>query len=166
MAMNIKFPASIGLLCALLAGCATGPHQPFVPAAPPPNAGAIYFYRPSEMTGRMLRPTITANGAKVGRLPNDSYGVFTVSPGTIALRSVWPGIPGTIRDDAATVNVEAGKNYYVRVRYHVTKAHNITPTIAGIGALSFENRAGLEVIEEMEAVPQLTGIPLSSSFGR
>ncbi len=165
MTINLKMTARLTLFSALIAGCSSVPRQPFTAVPPPQNMGAIYFYRPSEMTGRMIRPTITINGAKIGRLGNDSYGVFTIPPGVVTVRSTWPGVPGTVRDDTATVNVEAGKNYYVRVRYHVSKAHSVTPTVSVIGALTFENRAGLELVEDMEAVPQLSGIPLSTSFG-
>ena len=165
MTSQYKFSLQGAFLVALLSGCAFGPRKPFTPQSPTPSDATVYFYRPSEMTGRLIRPTITANGAKVGRLANDAYGFARLSPGTIQLRSTWPGIPGTVRDDSVTLNVEAGKSYYVRVRYHVTKAHNVTPAFGRLGALSFENRVGLEEVPEAQAVPQLAGLALSDSFG-
>lgn len=164
MTIGSKIAARGAFLSILLSGCAFGPRKPFSPVAPQANAAAIYFYRPSEMTARLIRPTITANGVKVGRLANDSYGVAHLPAGEVQLRSAWPGITGAIRDDTATVNVEAGKNYYLRVRYHVGKPRNVTPRVLEVGALSFEDRTGLEEVPEADAVPQLAGLEPCDSF--
>ena len=163
MTPAIKIASRGALLSLLLSGCSFAPRKPFIAVPPPPNTGAIYFYRPSEMTGRLLRPTIMVNGAKVGRLANDSLGVVDLPAGAAQLRSTWPGIPGSVRDDAATVMVEAGKNHYVRVRYHVGKPRNVTPSVLG-GSLSFEDRPGLEEVPEADAVPQLAGLEQCDTF--
>lgn len=152
----MTFPRA-ACLALLLSGC-SAPRKAFAPAAPRPDAAAIYFYRPSEMTARLSRPTLSANGAKLGRLPNDSYGVVHLPPGELKLRSKWPGVPGAIRDDEATLTVEAGKSYYLRVRYHVGKPRRVTPGAPFVGGLELEHRTGLEEVPEAEAVPQLAGM--------
>jgi hypothetical protein len=140
------------LVAALFASaCASAPHKPFALVPPAPNIAAVYFFRPSEMTGMLLKPTLSANGAALGKLGNESCAVANLPPGAIALRSQWSGIPGSSRDDAATVNAEAGKNYYVRVRYHSGKSHAVAPG----GVLAFEDRTGLEETTEAEAMPNL-----------
>ncbi|MFI5345840.1 MAG: DUF2846 domain-containing protein [Elusimicrobiota bacterium] len=134
-----------------VSGCASAPHKPFVQLPPAPNTAAVYFFRPSEMTGMLLKPTLSANGAALGKLGNETCAVANLPPGSIALRSQWAGIPGSSRDDSATVNAEAGKNYFVRVRYHTAKSHAVAPA----GVLSFEDRTGLEETTEAEAMPNL-----------
>lgn len=146
------------LAAALLSACAPGKREPFVPTAAPSDAAVVRFYRPSEMSGRLISPTLSIDGKEIGKLSNDSWGEISVAPGDHALRSYWPGIPGTRRDDSASLSVEAGKAYYLRVRYQVTKARDLTPSIPGIGAASFENRVGLEEVKSDEAVPQMTGM--------
>jgi len=137
----------------VLAACSTVPTKPFTPAAAPAGAAAVYFYRPPEMTGSLLKPTILANGAELGRLGYGSYGLAQLPPGQTTLRSKWPGIPGTRRDDEVTLTLEAGKVYYLRVQ-----AHGLTPSIPHIGGLQFENRQGLETVEQADAVKQLAGM--------
>jgi hypothetical protein len=161
--------ASTGLPCLLflaltVAGCSFAPRKPFVPAAPPPNTAAVYFYRPSEMTGRLLKPTLSVNGAKLGRLANDSYGVAYLPPGAAHLNSLWPGLPGSRRDDSVDGEFLAGRNYYFRVRYHVGKPRNLTPAAPHLGALSFEDRAGLEEVGEDEAAGQMAGMAPTDTF--
>lgn len=149
----------------VLSGCALTPRKPFVPSAPPPNTGAVYFYRPSEMTGRLISPTITANGARLGRLGNDSYGVAYLAPGATRVESSWPGIPGSRRDDTAALDVEAGRVYYFRVRLQVGKPNHPFAGIPGAKALVFEDRVGLELVPENEAVPQMAGMSAAEKFG-
>lgn len=115
----------------------------------------MYFYRQSEMTGLLLHPSLSANGAAIGKISNDSCAVVHLAPGPAQLRSVWPGIPGTTRDDSATVDVEPGKNYYVRVRYHQGKSHKVTPGISVASALVYEDRPGLEEVTEKDALPEM-----------
>jgi hypothetical protein len=164
MANYLKIAAGGTLISLMLTGCSFGPRKAFNPADAPSDSGEVFFYRPSEMTARLISPTITANGAKLGRVSNDSYGVAVLPPGEVKLRSTWPGVPGTIRDDAVALNVEAGKKYYLRVRYHVSQAHGLTPSIKGIGGLSFENRVGLEEVPEAEATAQMAGMEPSAGF--
>lgn len=151
-------------LALTVAGCSFAPRKPFVPVPPPPNAAAVYFYRPSEMTGRLLKPTVTANGVKLGRLANDSYGVAYLPPGAAHLNSAWPGIPGAKRDDSVDGEFLSGRSYYFRVRYHVGKPRGLTPAAPLVGALSFEDRAGLEEVDEPEATRQMAGMAPTETF--
>jgi hypothetical protein len=157
MTATLKTLSGIAVLSVLLSACATAPRKPFSPSAAPPNSAALYFYRPSEMTARLIRPTISANGATLGDLRNDSYGVVFLAPGQIQLLSAWPGLPGSRRQDSATLNVEAGKSYYLRVRYHATQAHGLVPH----SLIQFENRAGLEEVAETDAIKQMAGMDAS-----
>lgn len=164
--MKIHPPAAavVAFACLLPSACSFAPRPPFNPAPPRPDAAAVYFYRPSEMTARLLSPALSANGAALGRLANDSYGVVFFPPGELRLRSEWPGIPGTRRDDAAVLTVEAGKSYFVRVRYHVGKPRKVASGFPVAGALVYEDRTGLEEVPEAESVPQLAGLALSGSL--
>jgi hypothetical protein len=149
-------PRALAVFALLLSACSFAPRKPFEPAPARPDAATVYFYRPSEMTARLLKPAISANGAEVGKLANDSYGVAFLPPGEVQVRSVWPGLPGTPREDAATLRVEAGRSYYVRVRRRTGRPKHLAPG----GALQFEDRPGLEEVSEAEAVPQLAGLAL------
>lgn len=164
MKSDHRLAACLAFLSLLASGCSFAPRKPFDPAPSRSDSAALYFYRPSEMTARLIRPTISANGAQLGKLANDSYGVAYLPPGEVQLRSVWPGIPGSVRDDSVSVRVEAGRNYYLRVRYHTGKPRGLTPGVAGLGGLSFEDRVGLEEVPEKEAVPQLAGLELCDAF--
>jgi hypothetical protein len=114
------------------------------------------------MTGRLIKPAISADGKELGRLPNDSYGVAFLPPGEARLRSLWPGIPGSRRDDIATLRLEAGRSYYLRVRYQTGKPKHLLPG----GALQFEDRAGLEEVAEAEAAPQMAGMAEADLSGK
>ena len=152
----MRIPAScVSLLAVLASACSSMPKKPFSPAPAAPDAASVYFYRPSEMTGLLLHPSLSANGAAIGRISNDSCAVVRLPAGAVQLRSVWPGIPGTSRDDSAAVNVEAGKNYYVRVRYHQGKAHKAAPGVPVASALVYEDRPGLEEVAEADALPEM-----------
>lgn len=159
MTTDLTLAARAFALSLIVSGCSFAPRKPFTPNPPPPASAAVYFYRPSEMTGRLIRPTIQINGAKAGRLANDSYGVAYVPPGEVTARSTWPGIPGSIRDDSAVVHAEAGRSYYLRVRYHVGKPKSAA------GPLVWEDRMGLEEVSEADAVPQLAGLERNAEFG-
>jgi hypothetical protein len=143
------------LLCLLVSACSSLPKKNFEPAPAPADAGSVYFYRQSEMTGLLLHPSLSANGAALGKISNDSCAVAHLPPGRAQLRSVWPGIPGTSRDDAAAVDVEPGKNYYVRVRYHQGKPHKAAPGLSIANALVYEDRPGLEEVTEKDALPEM-----------
>jgi hypothetical protein len=142
----------------LLAGCAFGPRAPFNPPAPPEGAAEVFFYRPSEMTGRLIKPTITAGGAVLGKLANDSYAAVRLPAGPVTLRASWPGLPGQAREGSQNLILEPGHNYFVRIRYKTDKAREMTPAVKGIGSLSFEDRTGLEAVAEDVAVPQMAGM--------
>jgi len=147
--------AAAALLSLLVSACASLQKKPFEPAPAAPDSGAVYFYRQSEMTGLLLHPALSANGAALGKISNDSCAVVHLPPGSAQLRSVWPGIPGTTRDDAATVDVEPGHNYYVRVRYHQGKSHKAAPGVPVANALVYEDRPGLEEVTEKDALPEM-----------
>lgn len=157
--MKLELRSALLAACAsaslLATGCSTLPKKPFSPAPAAPDSASVYFYRQSEMTGLLLHPSLSANGAALGKISNDSCAVVHLPPGAIALRSVWPGIPGTSRDDSTTVNAEAGKNYYVRVRYHQGKSHKVTPGLSVANALVYEDRPGLEEVAESDALPEM-----------
>ncbi len=155
----------LALLGLLLTACAVAPRRPLAPSPTRADAASVYFYRPSEMTGRLISPTLSAGGQELGKLANDSYAVAYLPPGPTELRSLWPGLPGTRRDDSVSVALEAGKSYYFRVRYHASKAHDVTPAAPPFGALSFENRPGLEPVDESEARPQMNGLSPTVKFG-
>lgn len=80
-------------LSLLLSGC-LAPLQPVELDPPPPDAGVVYVYRPSQMTGRLIKPTIEVNGRKAGNLSNHAYAALRLPPGRAVIRSSWPGIPG------------------------------------------------------------------------
>lgn len=157
--------ARLAFVALSLSACAVAPRKPFTPSPARIDAAAVYFYRPSEMSGRLISPTISADGKELGKLANDSYAVAYLPPGPTELRSLWPGIPGTRRDDSVSVSLEAGKSYYLRVRYHASKAHDVTPSAPLVGALSYENRQGLEQVDESEALTQLNGLSPTAKFG-
>ena len=148
----------------IMSACASGERRPFVPNPAPPDRAALYFYRRSEMTARLQKPTITLNAEKAGRLANDSYGVAFVRPGAVDVRSRWPGVPGSTRDDSLTLNAEAGKRYFLRVRYQTRKPRGLTPSVPGVGGIQFEDRVGLEQVDEAQAVPQMAGMTMTDSF--
>lgn len=154
MNSTLKPLCGFAALSVMLSACASAPRKPFTPSAAPPSTAALYFYRPSEMTARLIRPTISASGSTLGDLRNDSYGVAFVPAGQVELLSAWPGLPGSRRRDSATLTVEAGKSYYLRVRYHVTEAHGLVPH----SLIQFENRPGLEEVAEEDAVKQMAGM--------
>ncbi|HXS99851.1 MAG TPA: DUF2846 domain-containing protein [Elusimicrobiota bacterium] len=151
----MRTPLAVALLALFASACSTAPKKPFEPAPAEPGSASVYFYRQSEMTGLLLRPSLSANGAALGKISKDSCAVVHLPPGAAELRSVWPGIPGTSRDDTAAVNVEAGKNYYVRVRYHQNKPHKAAPGVPAASALVYEDRPGLEEVEASEALAQM-----------
>ena len=152
----MRKPALCAALFSILAlACSTAPKKSFAPGPAAADSASVYFYRPSEMTGLLLHPSLSANGAALGKISNDSCAVAHVAPGAVALRSAWPGIPGTSRDDSVTVNAEAGKNYYVRVRNHQGKSHKVTPGISLANALVYEDRPGLEEAAESDALPEM-----------
>jgi hypothetical protein len=153
------------LAVSLLAACSFAPRKPFVPQAARQDAAAVYFYRPSEMTARLVKPTISAGDKALGKLANDSYAVAYLPPGEATLRSQWPGIPGSKRDDSVALSLEAGKSYFVRVRYQTRRAKQLTPGLKHIGGLSFEDRTGLETVDEAEAVKQMAGMAALEGFG-
>lgn len=162
--MRNPLPAAlVPVLAVLLSACATT-RAPFVPSPPMPNTGGVYFYRPSEMHGRLIKPTLSVDGAKLGKLANDSCAVAFLPPGQVQVRSLWPGIPGQVRDDSAAVSVVAGVNRYLRVRYHVGDSHRVAPGAGIANALTFEDRVGLEEVEEKEAVPQMAGMGPCPAF--
>jgi len=154
--------AAASLLAVSFCACAIAPRKPFNPAPAPADKAAVYFYRPSEMSGRLVRPTLSVNGAELGKLANDSYAVAYLPPGQAQLRSVWPGIPGARNDDSVDVALEPGKTYYVRVRYHVREAHGLVHH----SLLQFENRQGLEQVIDAEAVPAMAGMSATEGFGQ
>lgn len=145
------------MLLPLLSAC-FAERKPFVASAPPADAAQVYFYRISQMTGLALKPVISANGKELGRLPNHSYAVALLPPGPVDIQSKWAGIPGTSRDDKLGLNLEAGKSYFVRVRYRTNKDK------AAAGPLVFENRYGLEEVEAAEAAKQLAGMSAAGEF--
>lgn len=154
--MRNGLPAILVLsLSALLSACATT-RAPFTPTPPMPNTGGVYFYRPSEMTGMLIKPTLSAGGAKLGTLANHTCAVAFLPPGEVQVRSQWPGIPGSSRDDSVTIAVVAGQNTYLRVRYHTNEDRRAAPGV--VNALQFENRVGLEKVSEDEATPQMAGM--------
>lgn len=149
----------------LLAACSFAPRKPFTPEPARQDAAAVYFYRPSEMTARLVKPTVSVGDKALGKLGNDSYGVAYLPPGEAKLRSQWPGMPGSRRDDSVAMNLEAGKAYFVRVRYQTRRAKQLTPGLSHVGGLSFEDRTGLETVDEAEAVKQMSGMGAAEGFG-
>lgn len=152
--MDLRLAALCAAFSTAFCACAGAPRAPFAPEAPPPGLAAVYFYQPPEMTASLRKPKLYVNGAELGRLPNGSYALAYLPPGQIEVRSKWSGLPGAGRDDEASLTLEAGKTYYLRVRFHTGKPHHL---LTG-GALQLEDRPGLEEVPEPSAVPQLDGL--------
>ena len=105
------------VLCLLLfTGCATsmvasltkhGSH--YVPTNNS-DIGLIYIYRESEFTGSLRGVYIDANGKRIGALNSGTYFVYETTPGeTVVSVENWLG-----KDISRTLQVEAGKSYYVK----------------------------------------------------
>ena len=81
----------------------------YVPADNP-NVGLIYFYRESEFVGTLRGIYIDVNGQRRGALNSGTYFVYEAVPGaTIVSGENWLG-----EDPSRTIQVEAGKSYYVK----------------------------------------------------
>lgn len=154
----------LAVLCLWSAACATAPRKPFEPAPARDGSATVYFYRPPEMTAALRSPTLSANGAELGKLGYDKYAVAYLPPGETAFRSQWTGIPGGSRDDSVSLDLTAGESYYLRVRFQAGKSRRAAPgTVAD--PLVFEDRPGLEQVPASEAAPQMNGMARVEPFG-
>jgi hypothetical protein len=86
-------------------------------SAQTPEKAHVHFYRThNKMMGTALKPSIYFDRIKVARLPNGQYFEVDAAPGKYMLRA----------DDMAyfaenSVDLEAGKHYYVRMSLVATK---------------------------------------------
>ncbi len=86
--------------------------QKFKPVTKIPDGQAlVYIYRPGSMVGAAVHYTVNANDKKVSdaHLKNKTYLVFFAEPGSY---NIWAQVADTRRE--VTLDVEAGKTYYVR----------------------------------------------------
>jgi hypothetical protein len=69
----------------------------------------VYIYRPGNLIGCGIAPTVYVDEIKLGNIKNDGYLVCSVDPGKRVVELVNWGDPSTIYIDTV-----AGNEYYVR----------------------------------------------------
>lgn len=93
----------------LIGGCAATGNS-FVSAKPAPNEkSVIIFYRPKMHMGSALDLTIVDNGKQIMDIQNGQFIRYVADPGNHRFHTDTMAI-----DKPLTVNLEAGKTYYVR----------------------------------------------------
>ncbi len=122
--IHTKIAMRLRLLCLVtivaLGACVytTGPI--FRPVAEQPGSAIVYVYRPGPPKPQAFGeryPRIYVNGEKKFDLKDAGYCVITLPPGQHEIKAVgdfwtnWTTVPVT-----RTIAVEAGREYYIRVR--------------------------------------------------
>ena len=106
--MRSKFIATSFLFCILFSLDA------FAQITPPEEGkAAVVFYRTKKMTGSALRFNVQDSERTYGELRNGDVIQISVDPGEHTFYSK------IFREDAITLNTEAGKTYYVKATVRV-----------------------------------------------
>lgn len=107
---------SFALCLLMFSGCATAlsvnltHHKGDCVPSGNPDVGLIYIYRENHFFGSVRGIYIDVNGKRVGALNNATYFVYEAAPGEIVVSAEnWIN-----EDKAVTIQVEAGKTYYVK----------------------------------------------------
>jgi len=97
------------LLVFLISACASVEKDTSPPAtsSPKPGTALIYFYRPRRLMGMAVGYNVRENNATVGGLPNGCYFTYDATPGVHTFTAA------TETTASVTVNVQAGKVYYI-----------------------------------------------------
>jgi len=104
---------------------------------PGPGKALIYFYRPRRMMGMAVGFDVREGDRKLGGLPNGSYFVYHVIPGTHTFSAA------TEVTKTVTINVRAGQTYYIE-------------GTLGMGA--FVGRPELTIVSEQQGPGDLAGL--------
>ena len=96
------------LVAVVMTGCAgVQRHKSKPMPAPEPGKGLVYFFRPSSFIGGGVQIKISDAGKTIGALQSGTYFFYQTEPGTHQFGA------STEAENTLTVNVEAGKTYYV-----------------------------------------------------
>lgn len=99
----------IGLACLMMAGCAGMQRSKDHPMPTvQPDKGLVYFYRESSFKGAAIQYDVRDNGDVIGALQSGTYFYENATPGQHTYSSK------TEASSEVTLNVEAGKTYYVK----------------------------------------------------
>lgn len=110
---------------------------PTKPDQPEPGKGMVTFYRERAFAGGGVSYKVNDGDTPIGGLPNGSYFVAQASPGPHRYNAK------TESTAEKTINIEAGKRYYVRGEVQM-----------GL----MVGRPKLTVVTPEEAVPELNGL--------
>jgi len=157
----------VGLLTALIAGCAAEPPKPqsnaaAAPAAPsaptpaaavasPPGASApagsatVIFYRPSKFAGAAIGFIVREGTTELGKLRSGKFFVLHVAPGkhTYVVHSE--------ASDQLTIDADTGETYYIEGEIGVG-------VFVGHPHIKPSDQASFEAIKaKLEEVPPITG---------
>lgn len=106
------FSVAMALILLVVSCSAGGP--PFKAPPAPPDKAVIWLFRPSSVVGAANTDFVGIKGRLIARLNNGEYMPIEVEPGQVTIQHaqdtqmLFVGIV-----DALTLNVEAGRNYYV-----------------------------------------------------
>jgi len=110
-----KLVNRFSLLLLMIATAACSSKEAIFVAAPADadKGSIIYVYRPSSSTNFMMSPTVVIDGNEKFNIASGDYRYVYLGSGhhTIGLNST----DQYLTDAAVTINVEAGKSYYLRV---------------------------------------------------
>jgi len=110
--MTIRTLVPVALLGLALAGCGSAPTYSDLKTTEPAVAaglGRIYFYRPGEVGGAAMQPSVTVNGAVVGGAVPAGYFYVDEPAGTYAIST------SSNANEVVRAIVRAGDVRYVRL---------------------------------------------------
>lgn len=129
----------LGFAAAMLSGCVSVNKQTTQVFPPPqPDKGIVYFFRESKFMGCAVSYNVKEGDKILGPIANGTYFFVIEEPGTHTYTA------STEASVSRTVNVEAGKTYYIECSVE-------------IGA--FAGRPGMHIVTEDEGnavLPKLT----------
>ena len=108
---NRTWVARLALAClvaVVMTGCAgVQRHKSKPMPTPEPGKGLVYFFRPSSFIGGGVQMKISDADKTIGALQSGTYFFYQTEPGTHQFGA------STEAENTITMNVEAGKTYYV-----------------------------------------------------